>query len=435
MTHPDLRPEDQEWLHATYGTEPRPGGDAAAPPPASVSPESTRPSTRTTLRARVKRAVAPALDPALARVAAAVEARLHERVLGETHALAAEVQVLRAQLAAVAPVLALLEGSRSRLADLERAADAARSYAAVEINLELLKGELRSFQSALDRLGDAIAPGAGLVAVPARFAELRERVNAVDRRVGQIDRAAALRAAGASPDAPAPTPVGHPFDYVGFEQRFRGDGKEVLAVLEERYLSLLAEHQPVLDFGCGRGELLAALAASGVEAVGVDTDAGMVEQAQAAGLPAQAGDGIAWLRDAPERSLGSIIAIHVVEHLPLPLLVEFLELAASRLRPGGVLVAETPNPMSLVVLGNSYILDPTHVWPLHPSLLTFLCERAGFRDVELRFYAPAEEYHLLPVEEGEAPGLAAEINDRIRRLNGVLFGPQEYAALATAPPA
>ena len=82
-------------------------------------------------------------------------------------------------------------------------------------------------------------------------------------------------------------------------------------------------------------------------------------------------------RRLPEQSLGSIISVHVVEHLPLATLVELLELAATRLRPGGIFVAETPNPASLIVLGNSYILDPTHVWPLHPSLLTFLCERAG----------------------------------------------------------
>ena len=46
--------------------------------------------------------------------------------------------------------------------------------------------------------------------------------------------------------------------------------------------------------------------------------------------------------------------------------------------------AETPNPASLVVLGNSYVLDPTHVRPLHPSLMVFLCEGAGFRDDKKR---------------------------------------------------
>ena len=96
-------------------------------------------------------------------------------------------------------------------------------------------------------------------------------------------------------------------------------------------------------------------------------------------------DGNAFLRDSRPGSIGAIIATHLVEHLELDDLVEFLDLAASRLRPGGVLIAETPNPAALIVLGNSYILDPTHVRPLHPSLLSFLCEGAGFRDVRLSF--------------------------------------------------
>ena len=127
--------------------------------------------------------------------------------------------------------------------------------------------------------------------------------------------------------------------------------------------------------------------------------------------------------------------MHVAEHLPLPALLELLELAASRLRPGGLLVAETPNPAALVVLGNSYILDPTHVWPLHPSLFTFLCERAGFRDVELRFHSPAEAYHLPRLELPAGTEWAQPVNDAVDRLNDVLFGPQEYAVLARTPPA
>ena len=190
------------------------------------------------------------------------------------------------------------------------------------------------------------------------------------------------------------------FDYVGFERRFRGDSETVLATLADRYAPLLSEHQPVLDFGCGRGELVEVLAGRGIDAAGVDPDVGMVEEAVGHGRAVHLGDGLAYLRALEPHSLGALISVHVVEHLPLPVLVELLELAATRLRPGGIFIAETPNPMSLIVLGNSYILDPTHVWPLHPSLLTFLAERAGFRDVDLRFYSPADDYRLAPIVAG-----------------------------------
>jgi SAM-dependent methyltransferase len=334
-----------------------------------------------------------------------------------------------------AEVATLREEREPELARLTR--DALTRLAGLEINLELMKGELQAFDDALEQLGSAIAPGAGFIGVPERFAELRERVNALDRRL----RAAAPPApsapvageATAAPPTPA-APGSDGFDYVGFEGRFRGDSATVLATLEERYLQLLEANQPVLDFGCGRGELVATLLAHGVDATGVDPDPGMVADAQSRNLPVHLADGIAWLREQPEQSLGSIISVHVVEHLQLATLVELLELAATRLRPGGVFVAETPNPASLIVLGNSYILDPTHVWPLHPSLLTFLCERAGFRDVRLEFHAPAEAYQLPPIDAGpNGPPWVDDLNARLTQLNDVLFGPQEYAAIATTP--
>ena len=146
-------------------------------------------------------------------------------------------------------------------------------------------------------------------------------------------------------------------------------------------------------------------------------------------------DVLAWLRRRPPHSLGAIFSAHLAEHLELDVLLEFIDLARSRLVPGGVFVAETPNPESLIVLGNSYILDPTHVRPLHPSLMSFFCENAGFRDVRLRFFAPAEGYHLPLVEGEDVPAWAAPINTAFARLNKVLFGPQEYAVVATTPPA
>jgi hypothetical protein len=117
--------------------------------------------------------------------------------------------------------------------------------------------------------------------------------------------------------------------------------------------------------------------------------------------------------------------------LELSSLLELLELSASRLRPGGVFVAETPNPASLIVLGNSYVLDPTHVRPLHPSLMVFLCESAGFRDVKLRFFSPAEDYQLPLVDDPGAPPWVASVNTALSKLNETLFGPQEYAVIAT----
>ncbi|MBK5222923.1 MAG: class I SAM-dependent methyltransferase [Acidimicrobiia bacterium] len=323
----------------------------------------------------------------------------------------------------------------------------AHHVAVLTTNLELVTAELRGVASRIDEVAGAIAPGAGLAGAAPRMAELRERVNAIDRRVRQIsDAAAAATATTPQIDPPSNAPAvdgaatappasgGSGFDYVGFEQRFRGDPAVVLDIQRERYLEHLRGHQPVLDVGCGRGELLQMLAQNDIEATGVDLDAGMVAEAVASGMDAHHGDAIDFLRRQPEHSFGAIISTHVVEHLELDLLIELLELSATRLKPGGLFIAETPNPATLLVLGNSYILDPTHVWPLHPSLLTFLCERAGFRSVDLLFGAEAADYQmdLLPTE-GATAEVAAVVNPALERLNQVLFGPQEYAVLARTP--
>lgn len=429
MSHPDLSPQEQARLVGLTG----PGGagpaqrDGPEVPELPVSPPPVAPGRRALIKHRARVAARPITDPALERLANLVAGRLRHTLRSEYDELAAAVELLRAERGAL---MRALDGVNAF-----GAGAASRRLDALEINSELMKAELGAFRASLDGLGQAIAPAAGVPGVPARFAELREQVNALDRQVRALSALGPTRSeSGSIAAAPALTSTGG-FDYVGFERRFRGDSTAVLETLADRYAPLLSEHQPVLDFGCGRGELVDVLASRGIEAAGIDPDVGMVAEAQGHGRAVHLGDGLEYLRGVGANTLGAVISVHVAEHLPLAVLVELFELAATRLRPGGIFIAETPNPMSLIVLGNSYILDPTHVWPLHPSLMTFLAERAGFRDVELRFYSPADDYRLAPLTAGpDSPPWIAEINTALGRLNDVLFGPQEYALIARTPP-
>ena len=443
MSHPDLDAAAQTKLSTTFGrpevgTEPDPTRNAPSPPNEVAAGLEPPLGPRAKLRRRVRASLTPVAEPVLERLTEMVSGRIRNRA--ENDELAASVAVLHAQVSALQHAVA---GSNAFVAGV-----AAHRMGELEINAELMKSELAAFRASLEDLGQAIAPAAGLPGVPSRFNELREQVNALDRQLRAAARptvdatpSTATPASGAStPTAGSPTaavsPTGSSFDYVGFERRFRGDSDVVLRTLSERYASMLADHQPVLDFGCGRGELVEVLTTLGIEATGVDPDGGMIEEALGHGRSVHLGDGLEYLRSVAPHSLGAVISIHVVEHLPLPVLVELFELAAQALRPGGIFIAETPNPMSLIVLGNSYILDPTHVWPLHPSLLTFLAERAGFRGVDLAFYSPAESYRLTPISQpDDAPAWVSEVNVALERLNDVLFGPQEYALIATTPPA
>ena len=411
--------------------------DRLRPPPPDQATEEVAPEP----------APAPVARPGPRRRAVRLAKRVAHRVLGERG-----VDKLRGYLR-VNEALRMGSESLRRTAELEQQVASMQRAAleaelvqaeahAASVNLELLKGEVRSVIQTLEDLGMAIAPAAGLAGAGERLSELRERVNGLDRRLRSLQaQAAAPVQSGpvqsgpvqAAPAAAAPSSA--LFDYVGFERRFRGDPEAVAAALAERYLDLLVANPPVVDIGCGRAELVEMLTRRGVEAIGVDTDPSMVAEARDRGLDVRQVDGSSFLRGREPGSLGAVIATHLVEHLEFAALVELLELAATRLRPGGLFIAETPNPTSLVVLGNSFILDPTHLRPLHPSLLTFLCEGAGFRDVRLRFHAPATDYQLPMIDDPDAPPWAKRVNDAFAKLNSVLFGPQEYALIATAAPA
>jgi SAM-dependent methyltransferase len=201
------------------------------------------------------------------------------------------------------------------------------------------------------------------------------------------------------------------------------------------YVGDFRDSAPVLDLGCGRGELLALLRDASVEARGVDADADMVAYARGAGLDVEQADLLQYLDGLADASLGGIFAGQVVEHLPPSALVRLLELARGKLRPGGIAVLETINPLSPLAL-NSYFADLTHAQPLVPATLELLARQAGFREVETRFLnSPPEGERLRPVELPDGPEFdraRAALASNVVRLNDLLYGPLDYAIVARA---
>jgi SAM-dependent methyltransferase/glycosyltransferase involved in cell wall biosynthesis len=171
-------------------------------------------------------------------------------------------------------------------------------------------------------------------------------------------------------------------EYRSFEDVFRGPEERIRELLVP-YVDLLRGHEPVLDVGCGRGELLDLLRDAGIRAIGVDLDTGMVERAREKGHEVERGDAVEYL-DQNEGTFGAIAAIHVIEHLPYESLLRFLELARRRLAPGGVFVAETVNPHSLQAFKTFYT-DLTHRAPIFPEVAAALARIQGFESVEIRF--------------------------------------------------
>jgi O-antigen chain-terminating methyltransferase len=284
--------------------------------------------------------------------------------------------------------------------------------------VEPLAAEQRAFNDAVLKLVDDLyeatdRAAAGDESSRRTLIELEERLRRVERRGPGSAPARAMTVATQPAAAAVP-------DYFAFEARMRGS---TVAVRERQrvYVDDFRGAAPVLDIGCGRGEFLSLLREAGVEARGVDADADMVAYAQGEGVDVEQADALAYLEALEDGSLGGIFAAQVVEHLPPGSLVRLLELAASKLRPGGLFVAETINPLSPLAL-RSYFADLTHAQPLVPETLALLAEQAGFREVATRFLNEPEEKLAVP----DDPVIAANV----RRLNELLFGPLDYAILA-----
>ena len=242
------------------------------------------------------------------------------------------------------------------------------------------------------------------------LAELEERLLRMERRRADMPSATVAAQPGA-----AAIP-----DYFGFESRMRGNTTEIRA-RQRDYVEDFRDAGPVFDLGCGRGEFVGLLAEAGIAAGGVDADADMVAYARGEGLDVEQGDALASLEALEDGALGGVFAAQLLEHLPPPALVRLLELAAAKLRPGGVFVAETINPLSPLALRN-YFADLTHAQPLVPETLELLARQSGFSEVEKRFLNEPEERLTVP----EDPVLARNVT----RLNELLFGPLDYAIVA-----
>lgn len=164
-------------------------------------------------------------------------------------------------------------------------------------------------------------------------------------------------------------------DYEDFEDVFRGPRALVL----ERarfYVPFLLDRSPVLDVGCGRGELLEVLEDAGVEAHGVDSDEGMVASSSGRGLSVTRADAIEHLLGQRDK-YGAIVAIHFIEHLATDDIMPFMRAAYASLRSDGLLVMETVNPNAIAGL-KTFWVDLTHVHPIFPEVALQLARMAGF---------------------------------------------------------
>jgi O-antigen chain-terminating methyltransferase len=211
--------------------------------------------------------------------------------------------------------------------------------------------------------------------------------------------------------------------YVSLEDVLRGTPDEIKEQVKI-YLPVLHDAgitKDVLDVGCGRGELLEVLRDAGVQAKGIDTNRVQVERCQALSLDVVEREAVDYLRSLPGESLHAVTALHFAEHLPFESLVSFLDEVGRVLRPGGLVILETPNPENLLVGSCNFYLDPTHRNPIPIATMELLVQARGFADLQV--------LRLHPVADAQI-----EVKDQLTsHLNHYLYGPMNYSVVARKP--
>jgi len=144
----------------------------------------------------------------------------------------------------------------------------------------------------------------------------------------------------------------------------------------------VAAGDEVLDIGCGDGALVRTLKEHGASPCGVDLDpegARFIEATQQIPVLVGAFEEV----DFSGRRFDAVVATHVIEHFFEP--VAALEKMRGLLKPGGLVVLETPNVLRPKV-GFRRLFSVPHNYYFSPRTLCLAMHVAGFRAVAVREY-------------------------------------------------
>jgi O-antigen chain-terminating methyltransferase len=238
-------------------------------------------------------------------------------------------------------------------------------------------------------------------------AEILARSQALDDRINHLDTSHESRDEQAAVALRALDSF-----YAAFEDHFRGD-RAVIRTRVEPYLPLIREagagtpEAPVVDVGCGRGEWLELIRDSGLIGKGIEINRVFIDMCRGLGLDITEGDAIESLRAMPEGSAGAVTAMHLIEHLAFEQAIALLDEMRRVLRPGGIVIVETPNPENLSVGHHWFYTDPTHRNPIPPQTLRWIVEARGFSEIRIERLDLARGLNVPPPVNTDVPGADA----------------------------
>ncbi len=215
-------------------------------------------------------------------------------------------------------------------------------------------------------------------------------------------------------------------NYLDFENRFRGSTEEIKARVE-RYFDYFQTDDYILDIGCGRGELLELAENHSIRAKGIDIYEPFYKLCKKKGLNVELVDGLNYLNTCKNDTYDGIVSIHVIEHLSSTYLIDLIKACNDKLKNGGKIILETPNPKSVYTLTNTFYIDMGHTKPVHPETLKYLLNEFGFEIIKEDYpeYARVND-GIFKYQEN----MSLEFNKKIDFLNNLLYASQDYAIIA-----
>lgn len=180
-------------------------------------------------------------------------------------------------------------------------------------------------------------------------------------------------------------------NYVDFIGLFRPSFEDLVHQLQ--YVKqFLPTSGRAVDLGAGRGEMVEVLKSHGLDAIGIDADESVVNDAHSRGIDVRLSDIDSFLAGCDPSSLSVVTSIQVVEHVETTTLQSWLRSIRAALKDDGILVIETPNPHAIDAF-KAFWLDVTHVRPYYPEALLHLAQAAGFRRAEIWVEGDQESVH------------------------------------------
>lgn len=152
----------------------------------------------------------------------------------------------------------------------------------------------------------------------------------------------------------------------------------------EKYIKALkniGKDKPILDLGCGNGNILYCLKKEGfTNAKGIDISEEQINICKKNGLNAEVQDTFEFIKNNKEK-YSAVLAIDFLEHFEKDEVLLLFEEIYNMLEPGGVFIFRTPNGDGYLS-GNLVYGDFTHSTILTPSSAKQIASYCGFSKAE-----------------------------------------------------